>query len=713
MVKKMIKLFITTILIIALVVVGTVPAGAARPGTKFLSEIHMAQADDAETAKKMLTDNGYTVFDKNLNPGGDEVVYLGYKTSADVEDAITDISVMNMNGGYSISNYEEMLEDSFNEYKEMISFFRIAATEFAQNYQANSKEAMLAYRQLNYYYVEKDGVKTYMGDYMLNFPTDDADFADILMKGNVSILSNIRALLAMGVGEPGVKLADKVALLSKDETVYDSLEYYDDAKTLYNTLMSVDKDIEEVIQNIADIEADTTLTDDEKAEAIEELKLSASQYIAFRSLVNSLPYGDTTYGEYLESVNQVVTDYSIFYPIIAAFTPGQRALIPFGQIIPLVMYDAVEKNIDELEAELAEVESKFDELDVYFGTDLSIYEGSYAVTDDAMRQEAATGESWTKEMMSEAKASAIAEALFLGAGSVVVIGVSMYIFTETLAATLEYPELIFQYTTLANKIDDLFRSVDYVSTYLTNTKGLELMNQAAQAKIATKVELLNSLIPEYTKVQTQLNTDIMQLASHSTATLVLSAFTIAIGAVALALSISKVIKVANSYKIEYTDIPVSMVDCVNTENGDRYIRYNVVNSFYEDGSKTKTRPGDTNAYDGDQWNAIYYTKNYEAGKCMLASADWPTSEADFGKYAPVHKFGAEVCYNLTTHTGGDKDTKIFLSFQTSNSQKAAAENVPTVVGSAFSYGFMGVSGAVGLGLGMGIMGLIKGKKKEK
>ena len=169
---KFLKVFISMILVATMCMTLVMPASAGRV-TYYLSDLKMAEANTADEAKNMLTDAGFTVLDKNLNPGGDKVVYLGYKKSTNVDDAITDVKVMNMKGGFNISDYETIFEEAMDTYSSEVNNIRIAANEFAANYKAGKKEALNAYRQLNYYYVENDkGVKTYMGDYMLNFPIE-------------------------------------------------------------------------------------------------------------------------------------------------------------------------------------------------------------------------------------------------------------------------------------------------------------------------------------------------------------------------------------------------------------------------------------------------------------------------------------------------------------------------------------------------------------
>ena len=90
-------------------------ARAAESG-KYISEVRIGQGETEDEAKKELEEGGYTILkddageyaDLNEDAGSksiakeganDKIVYLGYKTTSDPEDAITDLAVMNMNGG--------------------------------------------------------------------------------------------------------------------------------------------------------------------------------------------------------------------------------------------------------------------------------------------------------------------------------------------------------------------------------------------------------------------------------------------------------------------------------------------------------------------------------------------------------------------------------------------------------------------------------------
>ena len=73
---KLSKILISMILVATMCVTMVMPASAGRV-TYYLSDLKMAEAATADEAKNMLAEAGYEILDKNLNPGGDKVVYLG------------------------------------------------------------------------------------------------------------------------------------------------------------------------------------------------------------------------------------------------------------------------------------------------------------------------------------------------------------------------------------------------------------------------------------------------------------------------------------------------------------------------------------------------------------------------------------------------------------------------------------------------------------
>ena len=95
----------------------------------YVSEVKIGMGETSEEATKELLAEGYTILTKDDGSYADlnekagtsglgkvfkkgpteKVVYMGYKTTTDVTDAITDLAVMNMNGGYSFELQESRL----------------------------------------------------------------------------------------------------------------------------------------------------------------------------------------------------------------------------------------------------------------------------------------------------------------------------------------------------------------------------------------------------------------------------------------------------------------------------------------------------------------------------------------------------------------------------------------------------------------------------
>jgi hypothetical protein len=189
------------------------------------------------------------------------------------------------------------------------------------------------------------------------------------------------------------------------------------------------------------------------------------------------------------------------------------------------------------------------------------------------------------------------------------------------------------------------------------------------------------------------------------------------GAMLLASAVSMGLTVLSYYNPGYDDIPLSMVDMRETQYGDRYIKYEVVREA-EAKKNGDYAAGDLNAFEAQRWNALYYTKSYEAGKPLLAdefSVSTSNNKAKDG-YTPVHRFGEEICYDLNKYNFSDKSPSIYLSVKQSKNDKSAVADVPEVVGSIFGGGlwmlFGGVGALFGVGGTLGTQALLK-KKKTK
>ena len=214
-------------ILLVLVIALTVPAQAlaeAKP-TAYLSDVMVGMGNTADEAKKALTDAGYTVLDQNVNEGAgsklktDKYVYIGYKTTENYLDAITDLAVMNMNGGYSFSDYAALMDKyRDSQIKPFVDSFLAAIKEYRANYKsendANKAKADYAYTVLSRIFNEDCGNN--MAELLLNPTkeekglTDDqykalsdeekkttVDLTTTLMQGNTQVVLLVEQMLAM------------------------------------------------------------------------------------------------------------------------------------------------------------------------------------------------------------------------------------------------------------------------------------------------------------------------------------------------------------------------------------------------------------------------------------------------------------------------------------------------------------------------------------
>jgi hypothetical protein len=139
--KKTIKSIVSIILVLSMLLSTSVVA-FAKSEEIYLSELRIVYANSYDEAKQVLTSSklaDYQIFNENLNNGSGEVgVWLAYKTTTNIEDAITDIAIMQMGGGYSEGNFQEMIKASKEEYTAMGDIYLEAIEYFTEAYEADN-----------------------------------------------------------------------------------------------------------------------------------------------------------------------------------------------------------------------------------------------------------------------------------------------------------------------------------------------------------------------------------------------------------------------------------------------------------------------------------------------------------------------------------------------------------------------------------------------
>ena len=167
------KLRRTVLSILLCLTMAVLPAGKAMASSTntnqqlYISEIKIGMGETALEAADELLSEGYTILldengleaDLNYETGTksglkegpvQKIVYLGYKTTTDPNDAITDLAVMNMNGGYSTKDYNVLMNNYMEgQIKPFVDRFVAALKEYRENYY--KPEGTLGYIRAHYY----------------------------------------------------------------------------------------------------------------------------------------------------------------------------------------------------------------------------------------------------------------------------------------------------------------------------------------------------------------------------------------------------------------------------------------------------------------------------------------------------------------------------------------------------------------------------------
>ena len=226
--KKFATIFTSMLLCLTMLIVyptQLVDSAADNSGKKYISEVKVGMGETSEQASKELIDEGYTILaddkgsyaDLNKDAGtghiakegpNQKIVYLGYKTTDDASDAITDLAVMNMHGGYDFEDYNKLMDTHMDtQIKPFVNRFVATLNEYRAN--LNKPQDSINYKRANYYktllnkLTDDDTGNKPLGDLLVNQTKyemgDDAynKLSDTEKKSRCDILT----LLMQGSGE--------------------------------------------------------------------------------------------------------------------------------------------------------------------------------------------------------------------------------------------------------------------------------------------------------------------------------------------------------------------------------------------------------------------------------------------------------------------------------------------------------------------------------
>ena len=423
---KMLVALVLTLTTIALVPMNTV--GAAENNGKYVSEVFVAYGKDANEAKKTLEDKGFTPVEGNLNDGGKTYAMMGYKTTDNIRDSITDLAVMNMRGDYSVEDYKTLLKSQKKQIAEFLEEFMAVIKEYRANYKAGKAKAVYAHDALNNYI--EDDTKMKMGDLLnsttlqdkvgvnesVEAPNPDKlpDLVTILMQGNAPVINSIETLLSMATDTADNSWLDRFAELDYD-TLLDKLgDERSDLNTETKRAQYLDNvygddasmiglEAIELRNKLNDYEAMNLHIDTATEEQIksafgdpasnDKAMIQIQQWLDIGAIYESLKIfegGNFAKGEMLDFFleEKDSEDTEIFIPVAASLSDGQRYGLPFVNLESLLRYAFTDDEGWNKVFEKYKNNLKIpQEISVYQNIDRNLYkeDGSVALTSAAQR----------------------------------------------------------------------------------------------------------------------------------------------------------------------------------------------------------------------------------------------------------------------------------------------------------------------------------------
>ncbi len=680
MLKKTFKAALSLVLAMVLTFSTCANVLAASNKSTYIKDVVLSYGKTADEAKAWLTENGYEILDYDLNEGADDTfstaraVYLGYTTTDNAEEAITDMRLMNMKGGYSVQDYQMLLDDQKANIKLFMDNFIVAINEYRANYKAGQGRAVAAHDMLNLLY--DDDSQQYMGDALLNKIKEEytdeewsalsedeqakvADMTTILMQANSDAVLTIEQTLATATDTGDTLWAERYESAGSYDDMLDAImeeknlsvneaekalaaEYDEDAKTIAAQFESY-KDYLEKYTN-SDISFENTEAEIE-AYQTEHADFDYTGWFAAGTqyeLISRLMNDGISLYELVTSEDYDVkgADSYLLYPLVSCLTEGQRAclaLLPMYQVVALgINNDAsVQDAVETVTGDLAEKLKT----SIYDGIDRTIFGGDVALTNEAIRLQAATGKN----------------AVDTGWDHISGASIALYAsFTVSVLASVAAWALNSHYHNVV-----LSHMPDIISTGRIKAEVFEKSSHIAAG--GTTIEEVNNY-----RQANELNNNALRVAGKAQSWQTFFRYAgiamTCISVVLIGLSLwSTYNDLKDYYNAEFTPIPMHMVDENTNDSGEKvYTYYDAVKcnrveaGFVTDANKLLGDYGDINGDVGRQWVALYTTKDKAAGDPITSVpvVQYKSSDIPKGSSMALSMFGENVAQNLTNEQLG-------------------------------------------------------------
>ena len=744
-IKKHGRTVLALILALTFILVPPLNAAAASKG-KYVSEVYLAYGKDAEEARQVLKDKGFTPVEGNVNEGGETYAMLGYKTTDDIRESVTDLAVMNMRGGYSAEDYKTLLKSQKTEIAEFLTGFMNVIKEYRLNYKNGRSKAVVVHDLLNNYVEDDTGLK--MGDLLLTDTLQDRlgiagsigadnpehlpDLITILMQGNTQVVSSVETLLSMAADTNEDSWLDRFAALDYDALLDKAEEDRPDLTSTLKRVQYLDNLYEDTGRALGteveilkgkleeyeamDLHIDTATEEEvnkaftasaDNMDALAEFEQWMNIGIIYEGL-KAYEGGRFEKGELLDFFLEDAEsdDEERYYPMAAALTEGQLHGLPFVSFETLLRYAFTDEEGWKEQAKDAACLSKPQDVSVYENIDRSLFmeDGTVAMTDAAKRAEATgslglTGDETGRELTFSRIAQIGLVASAAGIAATVVSKMFSGLMNKLVIKDLG------TMTRTKFAISEIVSDSAKLKTFkaMCTEKGWSdvnfLVSGARYAYILTKVLMITAL------------------------------------AVSIVTAVLVIIDMLEDKSIKQLPIPNYLVDCrTDTDGGSFVINYKAVECnreayFGTSYTRQKGNSADLNADEGKQWLALYVSKNSRAGNPLTPDLIVQKSCAAPGGYAGnVHIIGEKGAVNVVSQAymnynnfisayqmvAGENTQYVF--YKLSSDVKTYDTASGNMTASMFNAGYAALFGTGGLAVGCAAAVLISTgirKKKEK
>ena len=602
---------------------------------QYVGEMRIYQGKTAQDAANACKEDGFTPVEGNLNEGsGYDAVVLGYSTTEDKEEAVTDVRMMQMTSGFSTVDYADLVERQYPGLDSLLDEEYKTILEFRRKVESGSYNAKMAQQYLNMFKIPELGMK--LGDYYMSSQLSMPMLKRLFLQTAAAVTTSSYNLLAAGVSDSSENNwasrvyahRDILDVTDEDGNVdtkaLEALDrqYLSNAERLVTQIQDFSTKYQNGMIRAAQNGGELPVVDPETATPEEMNEHGAEPlYIGAHAVLNQYRYDDDQLlGDWLVEMGNLTlsnkAELRNLYPLIAAMTYGQIITTQFVgfQCCAFYLYELSSVNDDFVKTlqdakDLCLDYDNTDAISVWSGVDQRMFDQVCAVTGDAQRY---TNLKDTMEnIVKRNKAIRVLESVSstlsfwtkLAGGFIVLLDL------PTMAITaLSYFSLIsMSWCWTHGTLFMIFAFLHYASVFL-----------GVVSLIATLVIIIIMII----------------------------------------------VAIYDAFKPEcddlaYTSIPTVTMDLsIDGDGGSRsgLMRYDLIQG--PDGK------GDLNAYDGKQWNALYSSQNTDAGE--------PIEIVD-GK-APFI-----VQYNDGENPAGYKAAKNFDEIYAANlNANIRAKNAPSV-----------------------------------